>query len=142
MDEIIKTYVFESEKVKLILNIKKELHKGSIKMFIDGDLISQNNDLIVDKSTNISSNNFALKYKNSLVFWMSSNDWKGMRWKNYNNESRIAIYRNLDEMKEKYISQREFITQISTYFYECIKTYKHNKILFETSINEIISDSE
>lgn len=142
MDNVIKSFIFESEGIQLVLNIKKELHKGCLKMFIDGNVNSNNTEITIDKSTNFSSKNIALKYKNTIIFWISTNDWKGLRWENYRNETKIAIYRDVKEMKERYIEQREFITVISNYFYDCIKNYKRIKILYETSLNEIISDDE
>lgn len=142
MDDIIKSFKFESEKIELTLNIKKEVKNGYIKMFIDGNLISNNSDVKVGFSTNITSKNFNLSYQNNSFFWISSNEWKGMRWINYKNETKFAIYRNLIEMKEEYIKQREFITIISNYFYKSINKYKEIKLLFETNLEEIVSEEE
>ena len=142
MGDIIKSFKFESEGIQLILNVKKKIYKGYLKMFIVGDIVSNNIDLVVDKSSNFSSENTALKYKNSIIFWISSNDWKGLRWGNYKNEARASTYCNVKEMKDKYIEQREFITIISDYFYDCIKNYKRIKLLYETSLDEVILDNE
>ena len=76
MNDIIKSFKFSCENVELTLNIKKEINRGSIKMFIDGDLVSNNNELKLTTSTNISSLNFNLSYQNKSFFWMSYNKWK------------------------------------------------------------------
>ncbi len=91
---------------------------------------------------NGTSKNIGLTYKNKTFFWISSNDWKGLRWKNYNNATGFSIYHSVKEMKEQYIDQREFITQIAGYFYDCIKKFKETKMLYETPLEDIISDEE
>ena len=140
MNDIIKSFKFSCENVELTLNIKKEINRGSIKMFIDGDLVSNNTELKLTTSTNISSLNFNLSYQNKSFFWMSYNKWKGMRWECYSNETKYAYYRNLDEMRKEYIKQREFVCIISNYFYHSLNKYKEMKLLYETQIEEIYSD--
>ena len=142
MDDILKSFQFEAEGVKLILNIRKELHKNCLRLIIDGDVISSNKDLIRDDSTNFSSKNFSLKYLKNTIFWISSNEWKGLRWDKYTNETKYLVYRNVKEMKEAYIIQRDFIPLIANYFYDSIKKYKEIKLLYETKIDEIISQDE
>ena len=142
MNDIIKSFKFNCEDVELTLNIKKEVYKGAIKMFIDGDLISNNPDLKVSICKDFTSVDFFLMYKDNKFFWISSNKWKGMRWINYKNETKFEVYRDLTRMKERYIIQREFITTISNYFYDSINKYKEIKLLYETNIDEIISDDE
>lgn len=142
MDDIIKTFHFQSENVELHLHIKKSLFKGGLKMYIEGDIITSDKELQINRSTNGTSNNTSLVYKNKVIFWMSSNDWKGLRWDNYSNETKFSKYNSVKEMKEKYILEREFITPISEYFYDCMKNYKRIRLLYETPINDIISDDE
>jgi len=140
MDNIIKTFEFESENVKLMLYIKKEVYKGVLKMFIDGIIISNNPDIKIDESSHLSSKNTSLSYKGSMFFWMSYNTWKGLRWENFKNETKFCYYTNVNEMKEKYIQQRDFIPKISDYFFDCMKNYKKLALLYDTSISEIITD--
>lgn len=142
MDDIIKTFQFQSENVELHLHIKKSLFKGSLKMYIEGDIITSDKELQINRSINGTSNNTSLVYKNKVIFWMSSNKWKGLRWANYSNETKFSTYNSVKEMKEKYIHEREFITPISEYFYDCMKNYKRIRLLYETSIDDIISDDE
>lgn len=142
MDNIVKSFEFESEGIKLILNIKKEIHKNSLRLIIDGNIISNNIDLVRSDSTNFSSQDISLKYLNNTIFWISSNEWKGLRWEKYSNETRYSIYRDVKEMKESYIIQRNFIDIIGSYFYDCIKNYKKIKLLYETKIEEIITEKE
>lgn len=142
MENIIKSFYFESENVMLELHIKKELFKGALKMFIDANLVSNNTDITIHHSSNISSKDHSLMYLKNSFFWISTNDWKGLRWENYKNETKFAVYRDVSEMKEKYIEQREFITLVSNYFYNCMKNYKNLKILYETKLNEIVSEDE
>lgn len=111
-------------------------------MYIEGDIITSDKELQINRSTNGTSNNTSLVYKNKVIFWMSSNDWKGLRWDNYSNETKFSTYNSVKEMKEKYIHEREFITPISEYFYDCMKNYKRIRLLYETPINDIISDDE
>lgn len=140
MENIVKSFQFESEGVNLTLNIRKELHGGGLRLIIDGDVISNNTDLNRSESFNSSSRNISLKYHNNTVFWISSNEWKGFRWEKYSNETKYSVFRTVSEMKESYIQQREFITAISDYFYDSIKKYKQIKLLFETHLDEIISE--
>lgn len=142
MDNIIKSFEFESENIKLILNIKKEFHRNCLRVIIDGDVISNNKDLVRIDSTNGSSKDISLQYLNNSIFWISSNEWKGLRWDKYSNETKYSIFRNVTEMKESYIIQREFITLVGDYFYDCIKNYKRVKLLYETQIEEIASEEE
>lgn len=136
MAETIKLFEFQSENVELILSINKDIYKNNIKMYIYGEVISKNNDIILDTS----HNDILLKYKNQKLFWLSYNKWKGLRWENYKNETKYELYSSTQEMKEAYIKQRDFIPLISAYFYDSIKNYKRLKLLFETSIDEIISE--
>ncbi len=142
MDDILKSFQFESEGVKLILNIRKELHKNCLRLIIDGDVVSNNKDLIRGESTHFSSKGISLHYLKNTIFWISSNEWKGLRWDKYTNETKYLVYRNVKEMKEAYIIQRDFIPLIANYFYDCIKKYKEVKLLYETKIDEIISEDE
>ena len=142
MDNIIKSFEFESEAVKLTLNIKKEIHRNYLRLVIDGNLISNNNDLIKNESRNSSSLNTSLSYLNHTIFWMSSNEWKGLRWENYSNETKFSVFRSVGELKESYIIQREFIDRISSYFYDSIKNYKRIKLLYETKIEEILTEEK
>lgn len=140
MDNIIKSFEFESENVKLILNIKKEVYRGVLKMFIDGNIISNNPEITINKSLQLSSKSTSLIYKNSVFFWMSYNNGKGLRWANFKNETKFCYYTNVNEMKEKYIQQRDLIPNISDYFFDCMKNYKKLALLYDTSIFEIITD--
>lgn len=142
MNDIIKSFHFQSEHVELLLHIKKKLFKGRLKMFIEGDVITSDKELQISRSSNGTSNDTSLIYKNKVIFWISSNDWKGLRWQNYNNETKFSIYDTVTEMKEKYIHEREFITPISEYFYDCMKEYKRIRLLYETSIDEILSEDD
>lgn len=141
MGDIIKTFNFNCENVELVLNIKKEISKATIKMFIDGEVICNNKDLKLRSSTDNSSADFNLIYIDKSFFWISYNKYKGMRWDKYNNETKYEYYRNLDEMKNAYIKQREFITIISNYFYDSLRKFKQIKILNETPIGEVYSDN-
>lgn len=138
--ENIKSFKFESEGVILNLNINKQLHGSGVRLIINGEINSNNPDLKRFESFNGSSKNIFLKYQNTTVLWVSSNDWKGFRWEKYANETRYSIYTNLQEMKECYIRQREFITVISNYFYDSIKKYKQIKLLYETPLEDLISE--
>jgi hypothetical protein len=142
MDDIIKSFEFESENIKLILNIRKEFHRNCLRVIIDGDVISNNKDIVRIDSSNGSSKDISLKYLNNTIFWISSNEWKGLRWEKYSNETKYLIFRNVSEMKEAYVIQREFISVIGDYFYDCIKNYKKVKLLYETQINEIVTEEE
>jgi len=142
MDNLIKSFQFESESIKLVLYIKKEVYKSGIKMFIEGHVTTNNDDVKLEESVNGSSKNISLSYKNKTFFWISSNDWKGMRWDNYDNATGFSVYDTLKEMKEQYINTREFITILSEYFYNCIKKYKETKMLYETPLEDIISEEE
>lgn len=142
MDNIIKSFSFNSEGIELILSIKKEIFKGKLKMFIEGEVKYNNPDIITHRSENGTSKDLSLSFKNSNFFWISSNDWKGLRWEKYSNESRFLVYSNLTEMKEAYIKQREYITLISNYFYESVKKYKELKLLYETNIVDIMDDTK
>lgn len=138
MENILKSFEFESESVKLTLFIKKEVGTGFIRIFIDGNIVSNNYNLKVEQSTN----NFSLKYQNKSFFWISSNGVKGFQWENRKNTTIFSVYRNVTEMRDKYVVQREFIAQISNYFYECIKNYMETKLLYETSFEEIINEED
>lgn len=140
MENIIKSFQFESEKIKLVLNIKKEVYKDGIKMIIDGTVSSVNKDVKIHESENGTSKDISLTYKNKGFFWISSNDYKGLRWDKYDNETKFSIYRNLAEMKEQYIEAREKITLISNYFYDCIKKYKEIQMLYETRLEDITTE--
>ena len=142
MKEILKSFEFEAEGVKLILNIQKELHGNYLRIVIDGDILSNNLDLRRNLSTNCSSDNISLIYGNSTIFWISTNEYKGLRWENYSNETKFSIFRTVNEMKEAYIIQRDFVPVIGNYFFDCIKTYKTKKVLFETKIEEILEDEK
>lgn len=142
MDNIIKSFSFECENIKLVLNIKKEVLKDSIKMFIDTYVTNNNLDLTEHKTEKGTSKNISLKFKNETIFWVSYNKWKGVRWKNYKNETGFSAYNNLIEMKEQYIKQRKFITQIADYFYNSIKRFKEIQLLYDTHIDEIIDEEE
>jgi hypothetical protein len=140
MENILKSFEFESESVKLTLFIKKEIGIGFIRIFVDGNIISNNNNLKIEQSSYPNSNSFSLQYHNKSFFWISSNGVKGFQWENRKNTTVFSVYRNVTEMKDKYIIQREFISQISNYFYECIQKYMETKLLYETSLDEIISE--
>jgi hypothetical protein len=140
MNDIIKSFEFESENIKLVLNIKKEVHKDGIKMIIEGTASSENKDVKINQSENGTSRNISLTYKNKGFFWISSNDYKGLRWDTYDNETKFSIYHNLKEMKEQYIIQREKITLISNYFYDCIKKFKEIQMLYETPLEDLTTE--
>jgi len=142
MENVIKSFSFESENIKLVLNIKKEVYKNALKMFIDGNVISNNTDLKRLESQNGSSRNISLSYKNNTIFWMSSNNYKGLRWEDYDKATGFSLYVSVKEMKEHYIEQREYITQIAEYFYDCIKRFMEIKLLYETPLDDIISEEE
>jgi len=139
MDNIIKSFTFNSEGIDLVLNIKKETFKGALKMFIEGDVKYNNSEIITSESVNGSTKSLYLSYKKSIFFTISTNDWKGFRWGKNEIETKFSIYRNVTEMKEAYIIQREFVTPISNYFYDSVKKYKELKLLYETSIDELIT---
>jgi hypothetical protein len=142
MDNLIKSFKFESESIILDLYIKKEVYKSGIKMFIEGHVTTNNDDVKLHESVNGSSKHKSLSYKDNTFFWISSNYWKGMRWDNYDNATGFSVYDTLKEMKEQYINMREFITILSEYFYNCIKKYKEIKLLYETPVDDIISENE
>ncbi|AWI26835.1 hypothetical protein [Flavobacterium pallidum] len=142
MSNLIKSFQFESEGVILTINIRKEVYKNSLKMIIDGDVISNNPDLVKGYSTNFSSKDISVKYLDNSILWISSNEWKGLRWEKYSNETKYSIFNSVKEMKESYIAQREYVDLICSYFYDCIKNYKKLKLLYETQIDEIISEDE
>jgi hypothetical protein len=143
MDNIIKSFQFEAENIKLTLSIKKEVYKGAIKMFIDADVdISRNNNVKKTHSINGTSKDTSLDYKGNTFFWVSTNDWKGMRWDNYSNETKFRTYSTLQDMKESYLELREYIPLIAEYFYNCVNKYKQLKILFETNLDEIMVDDK
>jgi|GEM_PF-4806240 len=142
MDNIFKSFTFEAENVQLILNIRKELHRNCLRFIIDGQVISNNKDLKIYYSVNGSSRGTSLSYLNNSFFWISSNEWKGLRWEKYSNETKYSIFRNVREMKDSYIVQRDFIPLIASYFYDCIKHYKNIKLLYETKIDDIISEED
>ncbi len=138
--DIIKSFTFNSEGIELVLKIKKETFKGALKMFIVGEVKYDNSEIITTKSVNGSTKSLYLSYKKSSFFSISTNDWKGFRCGQHDIETKFSIYRNVTEMKEAYIEQREFITPISNYFYDGVKKYKELKLLYETPIDEILSD--
>jgi hypothetical protein len=141
MDEIIKTFKFEAEKVELLLHIKKSIHSNSIiKMYIDGDIKSNNIDLVVSSVTNGASLNTSLMYKDNTILWISFNFQQGLRWKSYDKKTEVLYYQNLEEMKEKYIIQRDIIPIIGEYFFDSIKNVKNTMMLFETPLQEIIEE--
>ena len=140
MDNLIKSFHFEAENIKLTLNIKKKIYRDGLKMFIDANLTTNN--VKKDESKNGSSQNLSLNYKNKLFFWISSNEYKGLRWDKYSNETGYAVYYNVTQMKERYIVQREFIPKIAEYFYNSIKIYKETKMLYETRLEDIFAEDE
>lgn len=138
MDNILKSFKFESENVILFLDLKKEISGAAIKMIIHARIENNNSDIIMNEFFNGSSHDIHLKYKNGVFLYIGSNDWKGVRWKKKTNQSTYSIYRDIAEMKEAYLKQRHFITLISNYFYDSIKKFKEIKLLYETSIDDII----
>ncbi|WNM17972.1 hypothetical protein [Flavobacterium capsici] len=142
MDNVIKSFQFESERVILILYIKKEIYGKGIKMYIDADIINNNENVELVMSDNISSRNKSLKYLQESFFWISYNPWKGMRWEKYSKETGFRTYNTIEEMKDLYIEQRKFINLISEYFYDSIKRFKKLQLLYDTQIDEIIIDKE
>jgi len=140
MENILKTFKFESENIILFLDIKKEISGAAIKMIISARIENKNPNVIMTESFNSSSYDIHLKYKTGAFFYIGSNDWKGVRWEKSKNESKYNIYRNISEMKEAYIKQREFITVISSYFYDSIKKFKELQLLYETPLEDIISE--
>ncbi len=141
MDNIIKSFHFEAENIKLTLNIKKEIYRDGLKMFIDANVTTNNINVKKVESVNGSSKNISLNYKNKPFFWISSNDWKGLRWDKYSNETGYEIYYNVTQMKERYIVQREYIPKIAEYFYNSIKIFKETKMLYETRLEDIIYEN-
>jgi len=140
MHNIIKSFHFEAENIKLTLNIKKVIYRDGLKMFIDGNVTTNNINIKKEESVNCSSKNLSLYYKNKLIFWISSNPSKGLRWDKYSNETGYSFYCNVTQMKERYILQREYIPKIAEYFYKSIKIYKDIKMLYETPIEDIIAE--
>lgn len=140
MDNILKSFKFESENIVLFLDIKKEISGAAIKMIISARIENSNPNVIIAESFNGSSYDIHLKYKTSAFLYIGSNDWKGVRWEKSKNESKYTIYRNIVEMKEAYIKQREFITLISNYFYDAVKRFKELQLLYETTLDDIISE--
>ena len=140
MNDIIKTFKFQSENVELLLHIKKGVHQtyAGLKIYIDGELKSKNSEFNVKKSKDGLSVNTNLNFKNKTIFWMSYNPHQGLRWKNYNNKTGVLIFNNVKEMKEKYIIQRDIIPLIGDYFFECIKNAKKNIMLYETPLSDIL----
>ena len=140
MDNIIKSFHFEAEGIELILYIRKEIFRTGLKMFIEADVMYDNVDINSERTWNGTSKDLNLIYKNKSIFWVSSNNWKGLRWGSYKNESGILFYNNVAQMKEQYVIMRGFVTLISNYFYESVKKYKELKLLYETSIDELVID--
>lgn len=140
MDNIIKSFHFEAEGIELILYIRKEIFRTGLKMFIEADVMYDNVDINSERTLNGTSKDLNLIYKNKSIFWVSSNNWKGLRWGSYKNESGILFYNNVAQMKEQYVIMRGFVTLISNYFYESVKKYKELKLLYETSIDELVID--
>lgn len=135
MEDIIKTFKFEAEKVELLLHIKKSVNTNStIKIYIDGEIKSNNKELIVVSVTNGASLNTSLMYQNNAVLWISFNFQQGLRWKSYNKKTEVLFYQNPEEMMEKYIMQREIILEIGEYFFDSIKKIKNTMIMFETPL--------
>jgi hypothetical protein len=142
MDEIIKTFKFEAEKVELLLHIRKCVHSNStIKMFIDGEIKSTNKELVVESITNGASLNTSLLYRDNPVLWISFNFQQGLRWESYDKRTAVLFYENLEEMNEKFLMQRKTISKIGEYFFDSIKNVKSTMIKFEGSLREIISDT-
>jgi len=144
MSDIIKTFKFESEGVQLFLHIKKEVHNINIgaRMYIYGDIASVNSELKVNKTKDGLTENTFLTYQDNTVFWISYNEYKGLRWKSYNNKTGFSVYQSVKEMKEKYIEQCDLIPAIGDYFMESIKVVKKAMMLYETPLSDIISDEE
>lgn len=140
MDNLLKSFKFESENIILFLDLKKEISDTAIKMIIRARIENNNPEVTMTESFNGSSHDIYLKYKTGSFLYIGSNDWKGVRWDKSKNESKYIIYRSISEMKEAYIKQREFIALISNYFYDSIKKFKNLKLLFETPLEDIYSD--
>ncbi len=141
-ESIIKAFEFNAENIFLTIYIRKIIYKGILKMFIDATITVNNDEIVKYVSQNGSSINTSLLYKDSPFFWISTNDWKGLRWKTFSNETKFGYYRDITGMKDLYIEQRKFIPLISQYFYESITHYKNLKLLYETEIDEIIIENK
>ncbi len=139
---IIKSFEFTAEDVTLTLYIRKTIYKDYFKMFIDANVEVKNKDIRKLVSENGSSVYTTLTYKNNSFFWLGTNDWKGLRWKSFKNETKVEYYIDLKGMKDRYIEQSKFITLISNYFYESMHKFKNFKILYETEIDEIYFENE
>jgi len=144
MNNIIKSFHYESENVVLTLNIKKRVSSNSngLIMFIDGGLSSENQYLEIRYDRNSLSENTSLIYRDKIVFWISYNPYKGLRWENYRNETGIAYFESINEMKEQYIKQLDYIPEIANYFYDSLKNAKKIMFLFDTNINELIDEDK
>ncbi|OFX18524.1 MAG: hypothetical protein A2033_02350 [Bacteroidetes bacterium GWA2_31_9] len=137
MIEIIKTFKFEAEKVVLSVNINKELYgTNTVRMFVDAELVSNNNKIVISISNNGKSVNTYLLYHSKSFFWMKYNPHQGFWWES-KNQLKNEYFHSVKEMQEKYILIRDIIPDIASYFYECIKKLKNTIILFETNIKEI-----
>ena len=88
MNNIFKSFIFESEGVKLTLNINKEFHSKCLRFIIDGNIETNNKDFNIYSSVNGSSLSFSLNYLDNSLIWISSNEWKGLRWEKYSNETK------------------------------------------------------
>ncbi len=72
---------------------------------------------------------------------MSFNNYKRLRWVNYYKSTGFSTYHSIREIKERYIEQRKFITQIAEYF-NCINKFMEIKMLYETPLEDIITEEE
>lgn len=151
MDNLVKSFSFNCENVTLTLNILKEISSDAIIMSIRGELTNENEDLDLINHVQEDKGFYALKYKGTNFFSMSNRGEKFYRisnnlsWGNYisrKNENRVGVYRynNIEEMIEKYIILREYVTKVSDYFYSSIKNYKEKKMLYETDIDDVYKE--
>jgi hypothetical protein len=145
MADTIKELKYTAEGVTLSLKFMKEISPykthDSIRFFIDAEIKSENQDLIIKKSEDSQANSSidsTLLYKERRIFWMSFHPYHGLRWDESNNTTGILSYKSPAEMKECYIKSSDFIPKISNYFYKCIADYKKLKDLYDTELDEVI----
>jgi len=154
MDIIIKSFTFSAEDITLTLEIRKEVYKKEILMYLAGSLTSTNKELTVKtekvgKSTATSTN---LMYKDSSFLLIEQT--KKFPYKTGQNFiwdpvqrggeriTSVLSYTTLEEYVDRYKNFREDISKISEYFYNSIREYKEIKMLYETSIDDVYFDKK
>jgi len=145
MSDIVQSFEYTAEGVTIILKFIKEISPfkshDSIRFFIDAEIISSNQDLMVEKFGPTNSSNsidWKLLYQGRVMYWMSFNPYHGLRWKEYSQKTGILSFKTASELKECYIKSMDYIPLIADYFYKCVSEYKKLKDLYETEVDKII----